>query len=298
MDISEITIDKEFQELLHPLPPAAYKGLEAKICRDRRCDPLDVWKERGILIDGHNRLKICKEHGIRYEIRERSFRNRADVREWILENQLDRRNMTPFQKIEVILTLKKGYADEAKKSQKAAGGAVHQKSDKAKNTLETLGKLAGVSHDTVHKVETILKKAEADPANKALQQQIEALRRGDTSISINSVYESVKGTKKAKKTTKAVKAKPKRQSKKPTPPPLPPPAISPMSEARLQAKTKAKKNVPNVLSPNLEEQVDTMLATLEDFEQNFPKEDDRAYFYVAMGEWLQLKKIDHAEKYV
>ena len=46
--------------------------------------------------------------------------------------------------------------EKAKEKQSEAGGAVRQKSDKAVvDTKKELAKVAGVSHDTIHKVEVI-----------------------------------------------------------------------------------------------------------------------------------------------
>ena len=51
-------------------------------------------------------------------------------------------------------------AEKAKEKQIEAGGAVRQKSDKAVvDTKKELAKLAGVSHDTIAKVEKIEAKA-------------------------------------------------------------------------------------------------------------------------------------------
>ena len=60
----------------------------------------------------------------------------------------------------MTLKLKPIIAEQAKEKQAEAGGAVRQKSDKAVvDTKKELAKAAGVSHDTIHKVEVIEKKA-------------------------------------------------------------------------------------------------------------------------------------------
>ena len=141
-----------------------------------------MWKERGVLIDGHNRLKICKEHGKKYRIIEKSFASKDDVKLWIWENQEGRRNMTTFQRIEATLKLKDVIMEQAKKNQQA-GGKVRLKLDKPVHTYKMLGKRAGVSHGTVRKAEAILGKVTEGLVNAG---DIEALRRGKKSVS--SVY--------------------------------------------------------------------------------------------------------------
>jgi ParB-like chromosome segregation protein Spo0J len=172
----------EFRDLLPALTLDEYKTLERSICEEGLREPLLVWKERGILIDGHNRLKICREHGKKYRIIEKSFGSKDDVKFWIWENQEGRRNMTTFQRIEASLKLKDVIMEQAKKNQQA-GGKVRLKLDKPIHTYKMLGKRAGVSHGTVRKAEAILGKV-AEGLVSA--EDIEALRRGKKSVS--SVY--------------------------------------------------------------------------------------------------------------
>ena len=55
---------------------------------------------------------------------------------------------------ELALKLKPLIAAKAKANQRASGGAVPQKSAKPVDTRQELARAAGVSHDTIHKVET------------------------------------------------------------------------------------------------------------------------------------------------
>jgi hypothetical protein len=64
--------------------------------------PLVIWKHEGknILVDGHNRLSLWKEfNGFNdeYELKtqELFFGNRDNAKEWIIKNQLGRRNLSP-----------------------------------------------------------------------------------------------------------------------------------------------------------------------------------------------------------
>jgi len=47
-------------------------------------------------------------------------------------------------------------AEKAKEKQSTHTEQGYQKSDKAKHTAKELAKVAGVSHDTIHKVEAII----------------------------------------------------------------------------------------------------------------------------------------------
>jgi len=181
----EIKVDLEFYDLFRTQTTGEYEELKHSIMNDGCRDPLVVWKETGILVDGHNRRLICEELGITPPIYEKSFENREQVKMWMLCNQLGRRNLTGFNRAEMVLKVRPGFAAEAKENQRAGGGAVRQKSDKPLTTSERLALLARMSHDTLNRVQYILDNASNEVKDK--------LRIGEAGISINSVYEELKG---------------------------------------------------------------------------------------------------------
>ena len=95
-----ITINEDFAKLIPPLTEDEYAGLEASIVSEGCRDALILWGD--VLIDGHNRYRICTEHNIPYETRQMEFENRDDVLLWIMRNQLSRRNLNDFQRIELV----------------------------------------------------------------------------------------------------------------------------------------------------------------------------------------------------
>lgn len=182
-----IRTDEEFKSLIPPLSREEYKQLEENILAEGIRDPLVVWETFSgddILIDGHNRWEISAKHaGIPFEIKKYNFDTREEVKEWIIKNQLGRRNIPPFVRAELALKLKPMIAERAKEKQAEYHGnqhdGLHQKSDKEQiNTNKELANAAGVSHDTIHKVEKINEKAPDEVK--------EALRKGD--MSINQAY--------------------------------------------------------------------------------------------------------------
>lgn len=184
-----IHVDEEFKALIPPLSREEYKQLEENCVKEGIRDPLVVWKLPGneILIDGHNRWEISAKHaGIRFNVVYKEFENREAVKEWIIKNQLGRRNISKFVRAELALKLKPVIAEKAKKNLHQ-GQEPLQKSVNPVNTQKELAKAAKVSHDTIHKVEVIKEKAhELDPRT------IEDLRRGD--VSINKVYSDIKAS--------------------------------------------------------------------------------------------------------
>ena len=180
-----IKIDEEFKSLIPPLSSEEYELLEKSCVEEGIRDALIVWETASgpdILIDGHNRWEISAKHaGLEFQVKKYNFNSREEVKEWIIRNQLGRRNIPPFVRAELALKLKPVIAEKAKENQKSAGGAVPQKSAKAVNTREELAKAAKVSHDTIHKVEVI--------QQKASEKEKQALRKGD--LSINKVYSDI-----------------------------------------------------------------------------------------------------------
>ena len=160
-----IRVDKEFETLIPPLTSEEFSQLEENCVREGIRDPLVVWAAPNgekILVDGHNRWKISAKHGgIQFKVAEMQFEDREAAKEWILKNQLGRRNL-----------------DIYVRSMLGTRTDISQKSVKSHDTQKELAKVAGVSHDTIHKVEVVEKNAPEEIKEKA--------RRGD--ISINEAY--------------------------------------------------------------------------------------------------------------
>jgi hypothetical protein len=90
--------DPQFEALMPKLTAEAYDRLEKKILKEGFREPLIVWKEQNILLDGHNRLSICKKHNIEYHVETVSLKNRNEALQWIVDHQLGRRNLTDQQR--------------------------------------------------------------------------------------------------------------------------------------------------------------------------------------------------------
>ena len=90
-----VIIDPEFKKLIPPLSKEERSQLEENILAEGCRDPLTVWKGHNILLDGHNRYEICDQYGIEFFISEIELSDRAVAQNWIIRNQLGRRNLTP-----------------------------------------------------------------------------------------------------------------------------------------------------------------------------------------------------------
>lgn len=102
--------------------------------------------------------------------------SRDDAKLWIIRNQLGRRNLTDFQRVEFALMMKSIIERMATENMAARkgdqAGASSPNSDELKpiRTDDTVAALAGVSRDTVRKVEAIKK--------SAVPEVIDAVRHG------------------------------------------------------------------------------------------------------------------------
>lgn len=184
-------IDEGFKKLIPPLSPEEFSILEKECAEYGIRDALVVASFPGsnglVLIDGHNRYGISKKHNISFKTIRVDFQSREDAEAYIIRNQLGRRNISNYVRAELALKLKPVIAEKAKAQQ--IRKSVSQKSVEQKpiDTQKELAKAAGLSHDTIHKVEVIKEKAnELDPRT------IEDLRRGD--VSINKVYSDIKAS--------------------------------------------------------------------------------------------------------
>jgi len=176
-----IEIKEEFKKLIPALTAEEFKQLEENILKDGIRDPLVLWNR--YLIDGHNRYQIAFKHGLEYKTIDKEFKDESEVKEWMINNQFGRRNLSNYQRSVLALELESVFSERAKEKQKEGGGAVHQISDKAViNTKKEIAKVANVSHDTISKVKKI--EAVATPEVKA------QLSTGE--ISINQAYQEIK----------------------------------------------------------------------------------------------------------
>ena len=190
-----ILIDSEFQALIPPLSAEERAQLEANLLADGCRDPLVVWvqpapapgthkcyahdeskcdlvpeddvwhcrhcehnpaQQQYVLIDGHNRYEICTRLDVEFDIEEMEFDSREDVIVWMVDNQRGRRNLNDFQRTELQLKKKSAIAAKAKANQlRKPADSVLQNSAEQIDTRKEIATAAGVSHDTVSKVERI-----------------------------------------------------------------------------------------------------------------------------------------------
>jgi len=136
----------ELEEFVVPLQWEEFKQLEKNIREEGCREPLLVWPtaERHILVDGHNRYRICSRYDIPYEVNEIHFENLEQARIWIINNQLGRRNLNPDQ-----MSYYRGLKYESLKKNRGGYEFVESKGQIELPTAEKIAREFNVSESTI-----------------------------------------------------------------------------------------------------------------------------------------------------
>jgi hypothetical protein len=163
-----LNIDKDFRDLISPLTKEEFEQLENNIIAEGGIhDPIITWNN--IIIDGHNRYDICIKNDLKYFTKELDLIDRNQAINWIIDNQLGRRNLAPWQ--QSILRGKRYNAEK-----KEHGG--DRKSSDQIDHLKTSEKLAdqyGVSAPTIRRDGNFA--IAAEKASEVLEQPVMQLTK-------------------------------------------------------------------------------------------------------------------------
>lgn len=169
-----ITILPELKLFILPLTEEEYLRLEDSIIKEGCRDKLVMWeREKDLVIaDGYNRYEICTKHNIPFDIEIKDFKDIEEVQDWMINNQLGRRNLTP--------ELKSYYRGLQYHREKNRHGGKREASSQNENlkTSDRLAELYKVSKNTILRDEQfalgIDKLAEKSPEakNKILKGEI------------------------------------------------------------------------------------------------------------------------------
>lgn len=92
-----IVINEELKAYIDPLTPDEYEALERSLLAEGCRDALVLWGDT--LVDGHNRYRICQQHGLPFQTVQNSrFQSLEDVYLWLIGQHLGRRSVSDFQR--------------------------------------------------------------------------------------------------------------------------------------------------------------------------------------------------------
>jgi hypothetical protein len=220
----QLKTDPEFKSLIPPLSNEEYHGLEQKLINEgfdsKTYGTIAAWN--GIIIDGHNRYEICKKHNIVPEISEREFKNRDEVIDWIIKNQLGRRNLNP-EKMSYLrgLQMEREKKRESFKGNQYTQNEVGEKNSPTK-TAERLAKQHGVDQRTIYmdaefarSIQVIEEEVSPEVKDQILNKEIKTTRRDIIRLVKDTPKEQLKEV--FKDTSKPIKSKKEDKPVKKTP---------------------------------------------------------------------------------
>lgn len=177
----KIDINLEFEKLIPPLAEDEFKQLEKNILNEgwRKNESIVLWNNT--IIDGHNRYHICQKHGIKFNTTQMTFKDKKEVIVWIIDNQLGKRNLLPYDRVRLNLKKEEILKPIAKENQ-ISGKPLANVGKRSINVREILAKSSKVSHGTIDKVKFIESKADEETKKK--------LSEGEETI--NKVYINLK----------------------------------------------------------------------------------------------------------
>ena len=184
--------------LLQCLSREKYESLRQSIKQNGLWVPIVVNKD-GVILDGHHRYKACQELGIEPTIVTKEFDGKLEEQLFVIDSNLKRRQLNHYQSIKLALKSKPIFEQNAKKNRKS-NLKQNASSPSAKHlavgrVYDQIAKLAGVSHETVRKVDLIEQDQQKQAPRKPLliSSVIGDLESGD--ISINSAYNALQDAK-------------------------------------------------------------------------------------------------------
>ena len=184
----ELTINPVFDSVLPPLKEEELKKLTNHLIEEGCRDALVTWN--GVILDGHNRYRICWEHNIPFEYSEIECESETAAKLWIIDTQLGRRNVPDFVKVENVLPLEDEIKAEAEKRMLAGKKQGSDPKERfpggSGQTRDILGNLAGISGRSFDKAKWISDNADEETKEK--------LRSGE--LSIHRAYTALKNPEK------------------------------------------------------------------------------------------------------
>ncbi len=92
-----------------------------------------IVNEDMVIVDGHNRFRICEKHNLPFKMLVFSFTDLLEAKRWAVNTQKGRRNLDKWELGQIALKLKPEIEARAKANLSAGGG--DKKSEDAKSGL-------------------------------------------------------------------------------------------------------------------------------------------------------------------
>ena len=178
---NEIKINPEYSNLVPPLSVSEYLSLKNSISKTGLRMPIIINSDH-VILDGHNRDKICQELGIeaRYEVID--FKDKLEEKSFVIETNLERRHLSGFQRIQLSFKLAEIESEKARLRQLSKLKVVKDTLPLAQNYAngydEEIGKVSkiiakktGYSSKTCEMAKKIIQKGSEDQIKRLIEEK-------------------------------------------------------------------------------------------------------------------------------
>lgn len=118
----DIVVNEELKAYIDPLTPDEHEALERSLLAEGCRDALVLWGD--ILVDGHNRYGICRQHDLPFQtVQNTRFQSLDDVHLWMIEQHLGRRSVSDFQRGVLALRKREILAERRARMQETEASA-------------------------------------------------------------------------------------------------------------------------------------------------------------------------------
>ena len=175
----------ELAELLPPLSGEQLAALEADLLKNGCYSPVIV-NEDMVIVDGHNRQRLCEKHGLPYQMAVFAFDDLLEAKQWALDTQKGRRNLDKWELGKIALKLRPEIEARAKANQQTYHGNQYESGLSATlpevhsasvDTRKELADAVGLGERTMGKVMQIEEHAPA-PVKEALDKKELSINQG------------------------------------------------------------------------------------------------------------------------
>ncbi|MGI4777391.1 MAG: plasmid replication/partition related protein [Janthinobacterium lividum] len=182
-----IVVNEDLRAYIDPLTPEEEQALERSILTEGCRDALVLWGD--VLVDGHNRYRICRKHDLPFEtLQNPRFRSIDDVHLWMIDQHLGRRSVSDFQRGVLALRKKEIVSARSEGSSGARGDAPFDGGTTVAPAAPMIGrdalaKAARLSSSQIVMIEKIQR--------HAAPEVVEAVRSGTISINAGAAVASL-----------------------------------------------------------------------------------------------------------
>lgn len=173
----------EMEQLFPPLSVEQFSALERDVLENGCYAPIIV-NESMEIVDGHNRFRICEKHGLPFKMMVFSFADLLEAKQWAVETQRNRRNLSMWELGQIALKLKPDLELAAKNNQglRADLSVNSSKSYEPVDTRKAMAHTVGIGEQSMGRIAQLTENA-PQTLKKALDSK---------AISINRAWEIMK----------------------------------------------------------------------------------------------------------